>query len=216
MKTVTAIQPQRGGSRGRVDVFLDGSFAFSLSSPVVAEAGLHTGKALSPSEVKSLRRADSEERLWSQALRLLGVRPRSRAELRDRLLRGGADRAIVGRVLRRLEAQGLVDDGAFARFWAESRHAFNPRSPRLLSLELRQKGVPPEAIAQAVEGVDEDEEALRAARRRLRGLQGLGYAEFRRRLGARLRRRGFGYETIARIIDRIWGELFPEDLADRT
>ncbi len=47
----------------------------------------------------------------------------------------------------RLEALGLVDDIAFARWWREQRDRHAPRGRRMLEAELRTKGVPRDVIA---------------------------------------------------------------------
>src|SRR6266536_6471094 len=56
-----------------------------------------------------------------RALRLLGVRSRSREELRRRLLAAGFPAEEVATAVRDLEAVGLVDDERFAGEWARDR-----------------------------------------------------------------------------------------------
>jgi regulatory protein len=109
-------------------------------------------------------------------------------------------------VLARLKERGLVDDIAFARFWRENRENFRPRSRRLIELELKQKGVDAETIAEATAGVDDEPSAYRAAQRKARSLAHLDHSSFRKHLGDFLKRRGFDYELVNRTIDRVWQE----------
>jgi len=205
MNTVTVIETRMKG-KGRVKVFLDGGFAFSLSLPVAAEVGLHKGQTLSLPEIERLKSADRLHRSLNSALRYMSPRPRSEAEIRARLNRHGFDADIIEQVLTKLKEQGLVDDIAFARFWRENRESFRPRSRRLIELELKQKGVDAETIAEATAGVDDEPGAYQAAQRKARSLVGLDYSSFRKRLGAFLKRRGFDYELVNRTIDRVWQE----------
>ena len=203
MKTITAIRAQRRG-RGEANIFLDGAFAFSLRREVVEEQGLRLGQVLSNSQVEELEGAELLGRCLNAALRLLSYRPRSEAEIRARLSRR-FEGEIIGRVLLQLKARRMVDDAAFAQFWRENRESFSPRSKRLLKLELKQKGVDHEVVDEVLEGIDDEENAYRAAQRRGRTLE-RDYETFRRKLGAFLGRRGFSYGVINRTIERLWQE----------
>lgn len=205
MNAVTAIESQKR-RKGRVNVFLDGGFAFSLSLPVAAEVRLHQGQMLSPSDIERLKSADLLHRSLDSALKYLSPRPRSEAEIRAQLHRHGFDADTIQQVLTKLKEQRLVDDAAFARFWRENRENFRPRSRRVLELELRQKGVDAETVANATAGVDDELGAYRAAQRKARSLAGLDYSSFRKRLGTLLKQRGFDYELVNCTIDRVWQE----------
>lgn len=205
MPLITTLEPQKRHS-SRLNLHLDGQFAFGLSRDLAAEARLEPGKRLTPQEVADLRaRAQLHDALQA-SLRFLSFRPRSQAELRQRLRRQFAP-ATIEAVLERLEAQGLADDAAFAQFWQENRQRFRPRGRGLLRAELRQKGVSDETIAQALEAVDEEAAAQAAAEKRLTSLSGLDEAQFRQRLGGHLRRRGFSWEVIAPTLTWAWERL---------
>lgn len=205
-RRITAIEPQKKPGSKRVNVFLDGSFAFSLKEELAAR--LVTGSLLSDAEVAAYQQEDDLHRVFDAALVLLSYRPRSVVELRGRLLRRGFEPTRVAEALERLQAMGVVDDAEFAQFWVENRQNHRPRGGRLLQAELRAKGIDREVI----EGVlpDEQEEetsAYRVAQRKARSLEGLNWPEFRRKLGDHLVRRGFGYETANSTVKQVWKEL---------
>jgi regulatory protein len=204
MKTITDIKPQRRG-RDRANVFLDGAFAFSVSKATVEHSSIAPGQTLTDSQIAELTAGDSVEKCLQAALRLLNYRPRSEAEIRVRLCRR-FDREVVDSVISQLTARQMIDDLAFATFWKDNRESCNPRGRRLLRLELSKKGVSQEVIAEVLEGVDEEESAYRAAKKKERSLQREDYDGFRRKLGSSLRRRGFSYEVIKRTVERIWRE----------
>lgn len=141
----------------------------------------------------------------SAALRLLAYRARSEAELRQRLLRRFPS-DDVERAIQSLKAQGYLDDADFARRWRESREASHPRSARRIRQELSQHGVAPDEIERALEGFDDEGNAMRAARKYVPSLRGLDYPTFARRLGTYLQRRGFSSSLIWRIVRQMWSE----------
>jgi len=206
MSKITAMRAGKKRAK-RVNMFLDGQFAFSLEARVVAEEGLQVGQELSASQIEALAVSDKSDRCLNAAYRFLSYRPRSESELRERLYRRDFDGDSVEVVIARLKEQGLVDDVAFAQFWKDSRETFSPRSQWLTRLELRQKGVPANIIDQVVGDVDDDDSAYRAAFGKASRLPLSDYQSFRRRLGDYLKRRGFDYGVINRTVKRVWQEL---------
>ena len=205
MTQITAIRAGRGRQQ-RVNIFLDGKFAFSLEAELAAKEGLQIGQELASSQIEALAGSDRFHRCLNTAARYLSYRPRSESELRDRLQRRGFDADSIGVVIGRLKETGVVDDIAFARFWKENRETFSPRSQRLTKVELRQKGVAADVIDRIAGVVDDDNSAYRAALGKARSLSLSDYQGFRRRLGEYLKRRGFGYEVIHRTVERLWQE----------
>src|SRR4051795_3425494 len=95
-------------------------------------------------------------------LRQLAVRPRTRAELAKALARREISDEVIAEVLDRYDEVGIIDDAAFARAWVSSRHHGRGLARRALASELRQRGVAAEVASEALEVLDEDEEAATA------------------------------------------------------
>jgi regulatory protein len=215
---ITALEPQ-ARDPDRYNLSLDGRFALGLDAAVVLAEGLSVGAELSDEDVERLRSREDERRLFDAAVRFLAPRPRSRAEVRRRLLRPHPKRPVptpdaVERILDRLQEMELLDDRQFADFWVENRERFSPRSARALGQELRQRGVARETVEEVSEPERDEERALAAGRQRLRGMAGLDYETFRARLGGFLLRRGFGYSVVRTTLRTLWEETHgapPED-----
>ena len=205
MRKITALRVGRG-RRKRVNVFLDGRFAFSLETEVAIKEGLQVGQELSAGQIEALAKSDHYHRCLNAAAHYLSYRPRSEFELRERLHQRGFDGDSVEAVLTRLKEQGLVDDMAFAQFWKDNRESFSPRSQWLTRLELRRKGIASNIIDQIADTIDDEDSAYRAALSKARSLPLSDYQGFRRRLGGYLKRRGFGYGVINHTIERLWQE----------
>ena len=206
MKKVTALRLGRGRGK-RVNIYLDGRFAFSLEAEVAVREGLKVGQELVTDQIEALAGLDSVQRCLNAATRYLSYRPRSEFELRERLCRRGFDSDSVEVVLGRLRGQGLVNDVDFAQFWQDNRQSFSPRSRWLTRLELRRKGVAEEIIDQVVSAASDDDSAYRAALGRARRLPVSDYQGFRRRLGGYLKRRGFSYGVINNTVEQLWQQM---------
>ncbi len=192
----------------RVNVFLDGEFAFGLSK--IVAAWLRVGQELTEAKIAELQAADGREAALQRALHFIDYRPRTENEVRRNLEEHEIPEEIIQEVLDRLKNGGLVDDQRFATAWVENRTAFRPRSRKALAVEMRRKGLDAEAIDSALEKVDETQEetlAYLAAQKQVRKLEGLERIDFRNKMGSFLARRGFDYEIIRVVIDRIWKEL---------
>lgn len=141
------------------------------------------------------------------AVRFLAQRPRSEYEVRRRLRSAGIDEAVIEAVLAQLRRHHLLDDAAFARYWVEQRQTFRPRGARLLRAELAARGVDASIVHDASASVapSEVEDAYRAAAKRARHLPA-DERTFTARLSRWLAARGFEWETITPVVERLWRE----------
>jgi regulatory protein len=76
-----------------------------------------------------------------RALRFLGYRPRSEAEVRNFLVQRGYSAAITEQALAKLRARHYLDDDTFAHNWARSRAESLGYGPKRIEQELRTKGI---------------------------------------------------------------------------
>ena len=150
--------------------------------------------------------ATETERAHGVALRLLALRPRTVAEMRQRLGQRFGTETVEGTVSR-LQAEGLLNDAAFARQWRESRERRKPRSQSLIERELKHRGVAGDAISEALEDFDSNATAHRAAVRYAARQAGKDRTTFDRRVRAFLERRGFEPSTIRQTLDQLREEL---------
>ncbi len=220
--TITALRTQAQDSQ-RINVFVDGEFGLGVSLTTLARERLYVGQVLSAEDLERIAHAESIDKAFHAAVRLLEARPRSTSEIRDRLRRKGFDSAAIEGALQRLTELGMIDDAAFTRHWIENRQTFSPRGSNILRDELRRKGIAPDVVAQALNDDtlvgDQATHALAVARAAVRKYASSpDYPTFARRMGGYLQRRGYGYEVIRPIIEQLWSEFgretAPEDDTD--
>lgn len=208
MKKVTALTAQKRNPN-RVNIYLDGEYAFSLAR--IVAAWLRVGQELDDEKIKRLQAEDAGERAVQQALLFLSYRSRSESEIRQNLHKHEIPEEIIEQTLQRLRQDGLANDDQFAQAWVENRSAFRPRSRRMMAMELRQKGLDNETVTSALENVDDEAMAYEAAQKKVNRLKNLEWIDFRKKLSEFLARRGFSYSVIAPTVTRIWNELHADE-----
>lgn len=184
---------------------MDGVFVAGAHEEVVASLGLAVGREFEPQLLESILRAETVKKARETALRLLSHRSRTKSELRRRLVGSGFPEDIVDELVERFSERGLLDDDRFSRDWVRSRTAGRPMGRARLAWELRSKGVDQPVVEAALQELDEDAEyglALSCARKKAEKADPKD-PSFKSKLGSFLRRRGFGWEVIRKVLDQV-------------
>ncbi|HRA31202.1 MAG TPA: regulatory protein RecX [Thermomicrobiales bacterium] len=204
--TITQVQATQRDPE-RVSVFIDGVFALALPAIVAVQRGLRSGVELDEAAVRELEGLAEAERATEAAVTFVAYRPRSEREVRDRLRRREFAPSAIDAAIERLRGWNYLDDRAFAEYWVENRAEHSPRGRRALEAELRAKGVDRNVTGDVLEEIDlgEEDAALALARKRLPRLSALDEPTQRRRLAAFLGRRGYGWDVIRPVLDRLYG-----------
>lgn len=172
----------------RVNIFLDGHFAFSLDVAQVVELNVKVKQSVTPERLKELRAASEFGKLYQRTLEWLLTRPHSVRETSTYLKRRKFKRKQLNRqreregktalpeiqddtielVMQRLIEKKYLDDLKFAKFFVENRYVRRGISQKRLKMELRQKGVSDNYVKIALAEVDrpEDEELLKVIKKR--------------------------------------------------
>ncbi len=200
---ITALKFQKR-SQERVNVFVDGQYAFAVKA--LTAARLKKGQYLSDAEIEQLKSEDERDKAYNQAIRFLGYRPRSRVEIKRHLEGKKYSPELVNETIDRLQREQYLDDEAFVRFWLADRARFRPRGRRGLYYELRQKGIAEEVIEAALADLPEYELAWSAVESKLPHWQKLAEEELKKKLLGFLSRRGFSYEVAYEVLERAKSE----------
>lgn len=211
-RIITALKIQTR-SPERVNVYLDGRYAFAISLDTASK--LSKGQSLTAGEIARLKAADQPAGAFDRALRFLARRQRSVRETESFLRRNGYTSGVVRAVIKRLREYRYLDDAEFARQWVADRERFRPRSARALRFELRQKGVGGGDVDQALEGLDETASARAALRGRLKRWERLPRQDFKAKVFGFLGRRGFSYDIADTVFEEAWAQANDRSTDDR-
>ncbi len=145
-----------------------------------------------------------QARCRDAAYRYLSYRPRSRAEVAQKLKDKGFAGHLVDAVLRDLDRLGYVNDREFALQWTRARIRLRGFGRRRIEHELKGKGVAPEliqdALSEAFGDASELDIALREADRKMKTLGRYEPDVRRRRVAGMLERRGFPAGIIRAVV----------------
>ena len=159
---------------------------------------------------------DLQRKTFERAVKLLAAKPRSVAELRERLLRGkNTNSEVVENVIARLREYGYLNDEHFAFSYASYKVKQRPLGRRRLERDLKFKKVDSAVVNQALELVftetPEDQliDQAIAKRVRLRGKP-------KNRLEAKslfdhLLRQGFQFELVSERVRALATNYADED-----
>ena len=207
---ITAISAQKRNPE-RVNVSVDGKYAFSLTINQVIDLGIRINNEYSEAELTELIDESSFGKLYARGLDYCLMRPHSEKEVRDYLWRKtrptrdklgqerpGVSPAIADRVLIKLKDKKYIDDENFTRYWTENRSLTKGVSKRKLSAELYAKGVSQTIIEQALlssERHDDDELQKIIAKKQARYPDSQKFMMY-------LARQGFSYDDIKRALNK--------------
>ena len=140
------------------------------------------------------------------ALRFLKIRPRSIAELREKLVLKGFSLSEIEAVVDNLIASGLLDDRAFTKSWINYRLA-RPFGFRRIIQELKLKGIDQLTIDEAwgtIEGgYSPENTALELAQRLWQRLPDIDPLKKKKRVLDFLLRRGFEVDVAIKTLKKL-------------
>ena len=149
--------------------------------------------------IKDVEKA--RDRTMNRAVKLLAAKPRSVAELRQRLLeKNWTNDAIVTGVIEKLKEYNYLDDAQYARNVALSKLRQKPQGKRRLQFVMSRKKLDREtvdaAIEEAFEKIPETELIEAAIEKRLRLKGHPETREEKKKFYDHLLRQGFDYDLI--------------------
>lgn len=216
--TITAVTAA-GVSGTRADVFVDNELVGRLNIDQVLAFGLARDVPWTPDLAEKVLVAAAETEVLDKAMRILEFNTRSRAILKDKLIRECQfEPLLVEKALDRLEVTGILNDTGYAAQITQSGHSRGWGRRRVES-ELFKRKIPREIVSQAMsdlseeDGGEEEETAFLQAEKRWARLAGMDVSTKRQRIYSYLARRGFAPGTISLVLGRL-GQEAVEEMGD--
>ncbi len=141
----------------------------------------------------------SNEKYYQKALRFLSFRPRSEKEIFKYLNKKLKDRHQVAQIITRLKNENLINDEEFVDWWLEQRFSFNPKSKKVLRLELLQKGIAKNLIEEKLASISQHQ--IQTAIQTLIAKKAKLYPP--QKLINYLTARGFEYDLVKNLVDEL-------------
>jgi regulatory protein len=209
---ITEIRTQQRRA-DRVSVYVDGRFALGLDRELLRESGLAAGQEISAERLGELSRQGETRRALAAALSLLEKQGRSVDDVTRKLTRRGFGSEPVAAAVRRLIELGLLNDAAYAAALARDRLEIGRKGRHRIRADLRRKGVSGSVIEQALARAGDETAAARALLAKVdRRYAGLEARSRYRKLRELLLRRGFGFDTVSRVLGELERSAAEEEL----
>lgn len=203
MPVITDIKPQK--KKGRINIYLDGKFAFGLDLETYARSGMKLGKNLERDEIEEIVKKSQLANALQNAYKFTTRRPRSYWELNKWFERKAIHESVRKKIIKKLEKYDLLDDVEFARWWLGQRSEFRARSRKMLYKELLEKGVDKRIIKKVLEEnpPNEYKSALVLVKKNMGKWEKLEASKKREKIYGYLSRKGYGWDVVKKVI----GEL---------
>jgi regulatory protein len=204
-KRLTDIQIDEAKSSHRT-LFLDGVYFDSVDADCIPKFGLRVGLEIEADVLQKLIQAHEGMRAKNYALELLSNQSYSKSQMINQLGQKGFVPQAIDTTMEDLEQLGYIKDESFAKKWVDRRRRSKPKGKKMLQHELVNKKVDKATVDRVLEGIHDAQEAhtaMQLAQKQIKRYQSLPPEVAKRRLHGFLLRRGFDYETVQNVIERI-------------
>ncbi len=197
----------------RVNVYINEKYVFSISKLDVAFYNLKVGEEITKKTYDEIFENVVLAKAKMTAMSYLSYKDRSRREVIRKLKEKGYSKEVTKQTLKFLISYGYINDLEFSKKYVKQRVGVKGYGKFKVVRELREKGISDEIIESVTENiVDKEEEmALTLGKKKARGLDLEEYKD-KQKLFAYLQRRGYSFEIIKRVIEKIKSsEEFSDD-----
>ena len=200
MPIITSIKSQK--KKERVNVYLDNKFGFGIDLENFVILGLKVDQEVTEIEIEKIVKKAEFQKTLDKLLRFATLRPRSEGEINNYLRRKKVHESMHSQLFDRLNHLELIDDEKFAKWWVEQRQAFRPKPKRILSNELRVKGINSEIIKKVVgeEEIDEEKMAKDLIEKRAYKWKNFEGFELKQKMSQYLAQKGFTWEIVEKVV----------------
>jgi regulatory protein len=179
----------------RYYIELENGETIRATSAEISTYALRRGRVLDEETLGAMRGQSELSSARARALRILGTRQRSRADIVRRLIDNGESAETAEQTADWLEINGFVNDGEYARDIAR-HYAARGYGERRVRQELYKRGIARELWDEAVDAMPQDDDKAYDFIAAKLGGDAPDMAE-RRRLSGALARRGFNWDEVS-------------------
>lgn len=139
----------------------------------------------------------------NRALKYLSYKNRSTKEIYDYLEKKNFSEKEINETIQKLNEYKFLDDKNFSEIFIRDRQ-FKGRSKRMISYELKQKGVNKDTAQESLETSQSDlKTATEYIEKRIHQFQKLDPEKRKQRIIGRLQSRGYNWDVIKKVLDKI-------------
>jgi len=208
MSKITSVVPQKKNPQ-RFNIFLDGEFAFGADEDLVVNRRLVVGKIIPSEDLEKILFEAEVGKLMERMYRWFNLRQHSEKEVREyfRIRNRDISQIVVDALIDVLKKKSLINDLEFAKAWVEARRKSKQKGNKVLKFELYQKGIVKEIIDEILEDESSQEGLAKLAlEKKMRAWKNLIPLELKKKAYDFLMRKGFEYEVVKIVVEKLAGK----------
>ena len=155
MAIITKIEIQKR-NKERVNLFLDGEYAFSISVELVYKEGLKTKDEIDSEKLKIIAEHESQIRCKNSALRIIEKSWKTEKEVRDKLILKGYEDNSINKSIEFLKEYNFINDSNYTK--AFIRDKLKSQGSQKIKYTLIQKGISKENIDEELSNLNKESE----------------------------------------------------------
>lgn len=190
---VTHLEQGKKNKR-RMNVYLDGAFAFACFAEVASELGIRKGVELTAEDVEKAKNADDIQGAREYAFGYAARGIKSEKQFRDKMREKRYLPTSVDAAIDALKHYGYIDDAEYARMYASELSM--KYGPWVIRRKLRERGIEEEVIAEVLEDTDTEEALQMLLAAALRKYSREEPNKRRDKIARYLASRGFSFDAI--------------------
>jgi regulatory protein len=171
MSKITKIEIQKRNKQ-RVNLFLDGEYAFSISAELVYKEGLKINSEIDSEKIKSIAESENYIKCKESALRIIERNFKTEKEVKDKLKLKGYDDNSIDKSIEFLREYNFVNDIAYTKAFINDK--LKTIGSQKIKYSLIQKGIPKEVIDEELSELNKENEksiALSIAKKKLSNIK---------------------------------------------
>jgi regulatory protein len=191
-----------------VAIYFDNDSMLFLAVEVFLKSGLKKGDDISEDRFSFLIEQNKLFHIKQRAFRLLGRRHHATSELRRKLWNKDYEQKLIDEVIEDLQNKGYLDDEEFIRAFVAEKSKSKSWSTKKVKAELIKRGLTSKIIDETLNHQPKEtdiENAMKLAKKKYEVLlkRNLERNDLRNKLSAYLFSKGFEFELIKEVCDKI-------------
>lgn len=155
MSKITKIEIQKR-NKERVNLFLDGEYAFSISAELVYKEHLKVNDEIDYKEIKDLAEKESFSRCKESGLRIIEKNYKTEKEVRDKLKQKGYEENAIEYSIKFLKEYNFINDNYYAKAFISDK--LSTMGSQKIKYNLIQKGISKEIIEEELVNINKENE----------------------------------------------------------
>lgn len=155
MSKITKIEVQKR-NKERVNIFLDGEYAFAISAELVYKEGLKVNCEIDSKKIRTVAESENFIKCKETALRIIERTYKTEKEVRDKLKLKGYDENSINRSVEFLKEYNFINDSNYAKAFINDK--LKSIGSKKIKYSLIQKGITKEIIDKELSNLDRENE----------------------------------------------------------